>query len=288
MPSFRTKAARRRLDPGHGDYLDPNLVSSYRKGQREDYKARRRLDPGHTLYLDPSLRSSYKKESSYLAHRESVFRNRRNSFIRDNRLGLHPHYNDELSHPHWYPDRNARSPHGKLVQYLSPDQRTQTVKSMTGGQVADDSLYSLSGGKSTNNNRGVIFTRRGSVDHLMMMQKEEVAPTAALDPDHLSSDMFINKTNHSSFNRGQNVANAGFLSFNNSGQLQNVTLSSGHYAPGPDSGVALAMWADQTGAFDSSSVPIMMPGRGHHAPSTQVDVSRERRVSAVNRWAQNH
>lgn len=198
---------------------------------------------------------------------ESMYQKRRGSFIASNDLHLHPNYINELNPPHLYPDGHAE------VKYLTPQEREITKKPMFFGRVFNTVLAALGRARNIQPNRPVMFTRRGSVKDLMMMEKHEVRRGNGLLPL---------KTNHSSFNQGKPVANAGFLHFNNHGDLSQVTLSSGHYAPDDVSGVKLAEWAKENYAFEPDQVPIIN-NRGH-----QVDVSQQKRIEVVNKWATIH
>lgn len=198
---------------------------------------------------------------------ENTYQKRRRSFMASNDLNLHPHYLSELtSNPHIYPHSNTE------VKYLTPQERQRTKKPMFFGRLFNMLVESLTGPRNIQQNRPVMFTRRGSVNDLMMMDKHEV---------RRNNNRNL-KSNHSSFNQGQAVANAGFLHFDHTGQLQQVTLSSGHYAPDHASGVKLAMWAKENYAFDPDTVPIV----DNH--NRQVDVSHQKRVETVNNWAASH
>ena len=197
---------------------------------------------------------------------ENTYQKRRRSFIASNDLHLQHAYRNELIPPHPYPDGHAE------VKYLTKEEREITKKPMFFGRVFNTVLAALGRAKNIRPNHGVMFTRRGSVKDLMMMEKHEVNRNGQLPL----------KTNHSSFNQGQPVANAGFLYFGNDGNLSKVKLSSGHYAPDDVSGVKLAEWAKENYAFDPDQVPIVSnSGR-------RVDVSQQRRVEAVNQWAKAH
>jgi len=164
---------------------------------------------------------------------------------------------------------------------MDEGERNASMNKLTGGVAQNHDVSTLQGTEDLAG-KNVIFTRRGSVDNLMMMKKHEIPPTQAYSRHHQTLGMFPQKSNHSSFNQGQAVANAGFLRFDRNHKLQSVALNSGHYQPGKESGVALAMWADKTGSFDPNQVPIRTRN------NSVVDVSNENRVNTVNSWAQQH
>ena len=312
------KKKRRGLAPTHAMYLDPSLVSSYSRSSQRDLKARRRMAPTHPLYLDPNQRASYRKESSFNAFmnqkdqgfalrrslpsghhdyldpakrssyatdrhydafkerrneaRERVFRNRQDSFVNSNRLALNPHYHSELEAPHWYPGKKNEA----RVAYLNEDERQSTRSQIAHGYTHDSTVQGLRGRYDIDSeNDGIIFTRRGSVPDLMLLEK---------DSARSRHDNILDKINHSSFNQGKNVANAGFIQFGDHGAVESIELSSGHYMPDEDSGVALAMWAKKHNHFDPAQVPIIQPAT-RYRDAKRVDVSRPRQVSAVNRFA---
>lgn len=198
---------------------------------------------------------------------ENTYQKRRKSFIASNDLQLRPQYLSELkSNPHIYPHSNTE------VKYMTPQERKRTEKPMFFGKLFDKLIQSLRGPKEIQLDQPVMFTRRGSVRDLMMMEKHEV---------HRHHDRKL-KSNHSTFNQGMPVANAGFLRFNRKQELTSVELSSGHYGPDHASGVKLAMWAKEEYAFDANKVPI------YDSNGQKVDVSEKKRVEVVNSWAASH
>jgi hypothetical protein len=121
-----------------------------------------------------------------------------------------------------------------------------------------------------------MFTRRGSnAGSVLAMIKESQVGNDDQNPQK-------KRTQHSTFNSGLPVANAGFLELGADKSLQRVKLSSGHYAPDEASGVKLAMWAEQHGAFDPDHVPI------EDHSGKRVDVSTPARVNAVYKWAKKN
>lgn len=275
--TFTSYGARRRLAATDDLYLDPTLATSYTRGETNNYKWRRGLASDHVMHLNRYKRSSYRKQESYdtfsqahAARREQVFQTRSRRFMKANRLRLRRAYHNERDNPqHWYPGKEGRT----QVEYFDAFTRSQSMLPMSGGKATGgvNAVHGLDSNYPLANNDGIIFTRRGSVENLMMHQKDALSRSQTMTGYGL-------KMNHSSFNRGKSVASAGFAHFNRRGSLDRITLASGHYGPDPDSGVALAMWADRHNVFDSKKVPIV-DHRGN-----RVDTSRERRVSAVNRF----
>lgn len=217
-----------------------------------------------------STSQSMSQPPAKISAKEQVFNSRRDSFIASNDLPLQKQYQSELQGPrHMSPNRP-----GQEVQYLDKIQRTQTMETIKEGHLEsiDRTVSGLDHRYEATNSSDVIFTRRGSVEDLMMSKKHA----------QTQSDGSTLRTNHSTFNSGQSVANAGYLNFDGGGNLTGVQMRSGHYKPDKTSGVKMAMWAEKTGSFDPSKVPIT-DSRGK-----TVDVSHKAQVNAVNKWAKSH
>jgi hypothetical protein len=212
--------------------------------------------------------------------RVEAYFSRRNSFVASNELPLQGSYageRDRQNHP--YTGWQGRGQH---VEYLDrgTDRRNDFAVKFNGGVLQGEGI------KTPHQNdpiapdqlgpKKVMFTRRGSnADNLLAMIKESQVGNDDQNPQK-------KRTQHSTFNSGLSVANAGFLELGADKSLQRVKLSSGHYAPDEASGVKLAVWAEVHGAFNPDQVPI------EDHSGKRIDVSTAARINAVSDWAKRN
>lgn len=195
-----------------------------------------------------------------------AYNKRKDSFIKSDDLPLVSSYDKERTEPnHPYTGFKGK---GEPVNYLSYDERSRYDAKLTNGKLVDSKVltpHSEEGvGLDEAKNKKVIFTRRGSQEDMSAMIKE-------------SKDGDKKRTQHSTFNSGKEVANAGYLKFDDEGELSQVKLSSGHYAPDKTSGVKLRMWAEKYKKFDENTSIV-------DHKDNEVDTSEVARVEAVAKW----
>ncbi len=211
--------------------------------------------------------SGRKSREARVKQRVESFTANRDAFVQHNGLPLQASYHPERDQPnHPYTGFQGR---GEPVKYLDHNQndrqafaikfndgrlQQQGIKKSTGEVVAPDQV----GGKA-------MFTRRASnADSLLAMIK-------STNPERVQ---------HSTFNAGMEVANAGFINFTDTGKVDSFKLSSGHYAPDVESGVKLAMWSERHGAFPTGQARIQ-----DHSGNL-MDTSLPTRMFTVQTWAQ--
>lgn len=210
--------------------------------------------------------SGRKSREARVKLRVESFTAHRDAFVQDNGLPLQPSYHPERDQPHHpytgfhgrgepvkYLDRGTDDRQAFAIKFNDGRLQQPGIKKSTGQVVAPDQV----GGKA-------MFTRRASnADSLLAMIK-------STNPERVQ---------HSTFNAGLEVANAGFINFTNTGQVDSFKLSSGHYAPDVESGVKLALWGEQHGAFAPGQARI----QGHGG--TLMDTSLPTRMFTVQAWA---
>lgn len=195
---------------------------------------------------------------SYVANRAA--------FVADNGLPLQPSYypeRDQENHP--YTGFHGK---GQPVKYLDRNTNDRQAFAVTfqGGYLQQGGIKKTGGEVVPPDKVGdkAMFTRRNSnAGSLLAMIKTSGPP----------------RTQHSTFNSGLEVANAGFINLANDGRVVSFKMASGHYAPNEESGVKLAMWSEQHGAFN--------PGQAHILDHNDkiVDTSMQARMFTVESWA---
>lgn len=198
--------------------------------------------------------------------RVEAFVTNRDRFVASHELSLQPHYNSELGVNHFYP--GTTDP----VKYLDrnvPTERRAYAIDFSDGKVTQGGIKDQKGNLIPVANVGhkaMITRRHSNAGQILAMIKSST-------PE---------RTQHSTFNSGEDVANAGFVHFGADERVEKFELSSGHYAPTDESGVKLAMWAEANGAFGKGKAKIVDRfGRN-------VDTSQETRMFTVQKWAQKN
>lgn len=205
------------------------------------------------------------REARVQARVESFVANR-NAFVADHGLPLQPSYHPERDQPnHPYTGFHGR---GEPVKYLdrNTDDRQRFAVTFQGGVLQQQGIKNSQEQVVAPDKVGdkVMFTRRNSnAGSLLAMVK-------ATKPERVQ---------HSTFNAGMEVANAGFINLDNHGHVQSFKLSSGHYAPDADSGVKMAMWSEQHGVFQPGTARI------EDHKGNVMDTSLQARMFAVQKWA---
>lgn len=204
-----------------------------------------------------------KEREARLQRRVDSFVEHRDAFVAHHGLALQPQYHSERD------DKKHRYPGGdEPVRYLdrSTNERQAFAISFEDGRVREGALRNLEGNPfdPAKAGRDAMFTRRHS----------NAGSLLAIMPSTTSE-----RTHHSTFNAGLEVANAGFIDFDQKGKVQSFRLTSGHYAPDAESGVKMAMWSERHGVFDPGKAVIW----DHWGDS--VDTSIQQRMSTVHRWA---
>ena len=212
------------------------------------------------------LDSGRKAREARVKQRVESFTMHRDAFVQHNGLPLQASYHRERDEPnHPYTGFHGRGEPVKYLDHAQNDRQAFAIKFNAGrlqqpgikdsaGQVVAPEAV---GGKA-------MFTRRASnADSLLAMIK-------STKPERVQ---------HSTFNAGMEVANAGFINFTETGKVDSFKLSSGHYAPDVESGVKLAMWSERHGAFDSGQARIL-----DHS-GTAMDTSMPTRMFTVQKWA---
>lgn len=254
-----------------GNPFNANAADSNEKLRHQAYEAAYQNNkPGAIKFP-----GAEKRRQDTSTTQAKTFVERRDSFIASNDLPLNKHYNkerDRANHP--YPGRQG---HNQQVEYIdrNTQQRQNYAVNLQQGQLQQQGIKSTHHDNTVDPSKlgdnKVMFTRRGSnADQLLAMVKEKQSP-----------DKQNKRTQHSTFNSGLPVANAGYLNFGTNNELRSVTMLSGHYQPNQTSAVKMAMWADKHQAFGSSTQIKDLQGN-------QIDTSMSERVKAVNKWAKAH
>ncbi len=212
--------------------------------------------------------SKRKERESRVQARVESFVTHRDAFVQHNGLPLQPSYHPERDQPH-HPYTGFKG-NGEPVRYLdraTPDRQAFAIK-FNDGHLVQPGIKDSSGQVvAPDKVEGrAMFTRRNSNgDSLLAMIK-------GTKPERVQ---------HSTFNAGLEVANAGFINLTHTGKVDSFKLSSGHYAPDVESGVRLALWGERHGAFAPGQARIQDHG------GTLMDTSLPTRMFTVQTWAQN-
>jgi hypothetical protein len=198
--------------------------------------------------------------------RVESFTTHRDAFVGHNDLPLQPSYHPERDQPN-HPYTGMRGK-GEPVKYLdhSQDERYNFAVSFDHGQLQQKGIKNSQGEVVPPDRVGdkVMFTRRASNAGQLLAMIKSTKPE---------------RVQHSTFNEGMEVANAGFINLDHAGQVDSFKLSSGHYAPDVESGVKLAMWSEQHGVFQPGQARIQ-----DHS-GKPMDTSIQARMFAVQSWA---
>lgn len=214
--------------------------------------------------------SGRKKREARVQQRVESFTAHRDAFVNDNGLPLQPSYHperDQENHP--YTGFHGR---GEPVRYLDHGtaDRYDYAVSFDQGQLQQTGIKNSQGEVVPPDRVGdkVMFTRRASNAGQLLAMLKSTRPE---------------RVQHSTFNQGMAVANAGFINLDHTGHVDSFKLSSGHYAPDVESGMKLAMWSEQHGVFPRGQARIQDHG------GKPMDTSIQARMFAVQSWAtRNH